>query len=133
ATLDASVRVILAEPHRPGYGEEVPMALEAVSPSGGPALLVGHPRAPMEPNAEHVVIVTGDLRAADGSNFEPDRITKVQLGLSAPSSQAEADLHGYHAPLRALLEERGVDPSRVLRAWDFTTRSEADARKRLIQ
>jgi hypothetical protein len=53
------------------------------------------------------------------------------LGLDDPQTDAEAALAGYHAPTRQLLDGAGIDAERVLRVWDFTTRSAGDATFRL--
>lgn len=133
STLDeSSLRLVLAQHDHPGYGGEVALRREVVVASNGAAsAVVGHPLRPLAANADYVGIVTDALRAEDGSPLEASHETRVVLGLDAPRTQAEADLAGYHAPTRALLETIGVDPARVLRVWDFTTRSEQDPRRRL--
>jgi hypothetical protein len=94
-------------------------------------LLQGYPLAPLEPNADYVAVVTDDLPLEDVGQRKPSRRTAVALALAVPESQTEAELAAYHAPTRATLARAGIDPTHVLRVWDFTTRSEADATERL--
>jgi hypothetical protein len=132
--VDLPVRVYVAEPDHPLYGTAVPVWTRVVEGGGDMApkdLLVAYPMQPLPPNAEIAVVVLDDLRADDGSALPVEPLTEVILGLTAPATEEEAALAGYHAPLRALLEDVGVDPSRVLRAWDFVTRSEDDAVRRV--
>lgn len=130
---EGAIRLLLAEPGRAGEGEPVPVRASVVATREGPSrsLLVAMPTRLLEPNAEHLVIVTDDLRAKGGGALAPERSARVALGLERPSSQAEADLYGHHAPSRALLARAGIDPARVLRLWTFTTRSADDGTRRL--
>src|SRR5690606_26955819 len=98
----------------------------------GLTLLLADPREVLEANADYVVIVTDALRYADQATPEAPRSVKVALDLATPASEDEATLAGYHAPARSLIDEIGIDPARVLRVWEFTTRSEADPRRPLM-
>jgi hypothetical protein len=128
------LRLFVATPGHPRYGEEVPLRIEAIEAyrNGAQALLIGDPLALLEPATDYVAVVTDDLRDDDGMPLEAERATRVALGLEPPASTDEAALAGYHAPTAALLDEVGLDPARVLRAWDFTTRSEEDPRRFLL-
>ncbi len=141
ASLDAdslgvdALRLLVAEPQDPRYGESIALQQEIISTEGDLSpddLLVGRPLEPLPANAEHVVLVTRSLRADDGQVLEPSRETLLILGLEQPANQDEADLLGYHAPTRSLLEQVGVDPQDILRVWTFTTRSRDDPTRRLL-
>jgi len=128
------LRLFVATPGHPRYGQEEPLRIETMFEyRGGPrSLVIGDPLTLLEPGTDYVAIVTDALRAEDGTALEAPRATRVALGVLAPASEEEATLAGYHAPTVALLEEAGVDPARVLRAWDFTTRSAEDPRRLLL-
>jgi hypothetical protein len=130
---EEAIQLYLAEPGRPHTGEAVALRVQQYPSKDEPsrALLVATPRRVLEPNAEYVVIVTSALHAEGGKAIAGERSARVALGLDDPESQAEADLRGHHAPARALLAKAGVDPNRVLRIWDFTTRSTEDGTRRL--
>ncbi len=130
---ERSVRLVLMQHDSPDRGSEVPLRRELVVANGTTvrSAVVGHPLRPLAPASDYVAIVTDELRAEDGSALEPSQQTRVVLGLASAATQEEADIAGYYAPIRALLEEIGVEPAHVLRVWDFTTRSEEDARARL--
>lgn len=129
----APIRLFEAEPGE-GWAREIPVWAEVVNdgievrPEG---LLIAYPLIPLRAGAEHLVVVTDGLRAADGAALPRSREAEVALGLVAPESAFEADLQGYHAPSLALLDEVGVEPASVLRVWDFTTRSEEGLTGRL--
>ena len=131
-----TVRLVLAQHDHPSRGTDASMRLEVVSStasaSSTDSLVAGHPLRPLEPGADYVVVVTDGVTAMDGTELVVSHETRVVLGLDAALTQAEADVAGYHAPTRALLQELGVDPAHVLRVWDFTTRSAEDPRRRLI-
>ena len=129
ASTGGAMRLFVATPGHPHYGEEVPLRLEIVAESRmeGTWALVGDPLAILDPATDYVAVVTDSLHAADAtSQIAPSRGTLVALGLEPPASEAEARLAGYHAPSVTLLDDVGVDPTSVLRVWDFSTRSEAD-------
>ncbi|RME24150.1 MAG: hypothetical protein D6798_11880 [Deltaproteobacteria bacterium] len=131
---DAALRIYNAEPTDPGYGEAVPLWTRVWTGSGDydpDSILIGFPRRPLAPDAEHVVVLTDDVRLVDGSTPARPRETAVILGLEAPATEEEAALAAYHAPTRALVEHVGLDPAHILRIWDFTTRSRDDATRRL--
>ena len=130
---EGPVRLLLAQHDHARRGETVPVRLSTI-PGEDPAtetLLLGYPLRPLEPGADYVAVVLDDLKMEDGAAIAPTHQTRVALGLATPTSQAEADLRAYHAPTRKLLAEAGIEPARVLRVFDFTTRSGDDATKRL--
>lgn len=133
ASAPGAIQLFLVEPGRTGEGEAVPLRV-SVFPSSDEAprtLLVATPKRLLEPNAEYLVVVTDALRAKGGGAIAAERSARVSLGVDEASSQAEADLRGHHAPARALLRKAGVDGSRVLRMWTFTTRSADDGTRRV--
>lgn len=133
ASAPGAIQLFLAEPGRAHEGEAVPLHVTTFSSSDEAprTLLVATPERVLEPNAEYLVVVTDALRAKGGGAIAPGRSARVSLGLEEASSQAEADLHGQHAPARALLRKASVDANRVLRMWTFTTRSVDDGTRRL--
>jgi hypothetical protein len=117
---DASVRLWIAEPGHPRYGEEIPLRVVVeTDENASESLVVAYPRVPLPENAIHVAV------AMAGGGLEPSPMALAALDRREPESQAEADARGYHAPTRAFLAERGVDAAGVARVWDFVTRSEA--------
>jgi len=133
ATLRAGVHLYLAQPDHPDRLTEIPLRVETITNQDDPAtLLLADPMQILEPNADYLVVVTDALRFEDGATPEATRGARVALDLEPPTSEAEAALAGYHAPSRALLTELDIDPSTVLRVWDFTTRSAGNARAPLL-
>jgi hypothetical protein len=130
ATLDGAatttaVRLFIAQPGAT-RGSEIGLRLSVVKDTHGEAtLLLAYPRRPLAYDTDYVAVVLDELPAADGGRFEAPRAVRVALGLAAPSTDAEAALLAYHAPTRALLADVGIAPERVIRVWDFTTRSAA--------
>lgn len=134
ASLEGNLLLLVAEPGSAAYGSAIPLAVEVVQGGGSMAprdLVIGRPLRAMPANAEMVVVVLDGLVAEDGAALDPARASLVALGLEAPESQDDADWRAYNAPTRALLETAGVDPARVLRVWDFVTRSSEDPKARL--
>jgi hypothetical protein len=132
ASSASALRLLVAEPGS-AWGTEIPLRVDLVDGGGTlypETLLVGRPLRVLPAGAEHVVVVLDGLRAEDGASLEPDRLARVALGLDAPANADEAAHFAYHAPTRLLLMAAHVDPAHVLRLWDFTTRSEEDARRR---
>ena len=132
---DGPVFLINNEPDHPEYGQAVPVWVEIIR--GGAELnerhlLVGRPRALLAPNCEYVVVVTRELTWADGSAVPVEREVSVALGLDAPASAEEDMLAAYHAPVRTLLGDVGIDASEVLRVWDFTTRTSENTTQRVL-
>lgn len=128
--LGGALRLFVATPGHARYAEEEPLRLEITPDSefmSTTSALTGDPLTMLEPGTDYVVVVTDDLRAVDGATIEPSRGTLVALGLATPASAAEAAIAGYHAPTIDFLGDVGIDPARVLRVWDFTTRTEHDA------
>lgn len=130
---DAPIQLINAEPGHPLYGTRVPVWAEVIEGGAGGSddLLLAYPQVPMAPGADHVVVVTTDLKHADGTDVEIARATDLVTGLAKPATLAEAELAAYHAPTRQLLEDAGIAPGEVLRAWDFTSRSDENMTGRL--
>lgn len=127
------MRLILAQPDHPAFGSFVPLRFD-VTASGddkNESLVVGYPLAPLEPGADYVAVVMDDLPVESGSAPAPSRAALVALEREPARSMEEAKLAGYHAPARAALAKAGIDPARVIRVWDFTTRSQKDATARL--
>src|SRR5690606_17986218 len=128
------VHLFLAQHDHPDVGTEIPVRLETHAGSRTEAsLVIAHPLEPLAAAVDHIVVITDGIVDESGAPIAQDRITRVALGLEPARSEDEAAIQGYHAPIRAFLEERDIDPARVLRAWDFTTRSELDPRRRLAQ
>lgn len=123
------LRLFVATPGAPHYGEEVPLRIETyrdgVRQTTPPprSVLVGDPLAVLEPETDYLAVVTDDLRAVGGAAPEANRATRVALGLEPPTSTDEAALAGYYVPLLDVLDDVGIEPAHVVRAWDFTTRS----------
>lgn len=120
---DATLRVFVAE--GPDAGARVAFRTEWHDVSTLDAtkwLLVARPAAPMAPSTEHLAVVLDDVGPAQAA----PRAVQVALGLVDPSDRDEEALFAYHAPARDLLAAQGVDPARVVRLWDFTTRSAGD-------
>ncbi len=130
---EGSLRVLLAQPDATDYGKPVPLRYVVEQGQGErgvtESFLFAYPLRPLAPASDYVAVVLDDLPVADGSRPVPAQLTQVALGLRPPQSQSEAELFAYHAPTRKLLQKVGIDRARVLRVWDFTTRSEDDAHK----
>lgn len=133
ASLEGAMLLLVAQPDHELYGTSWPLRPElrvgggSLSPE---TLVIGRPLRALPANADHVVVVLDSLQAEAGEALPVQRDTLLALGLEAPGSVQEAELQAYHAPTRSLLEDQGIDPSTVLRVWDFTTRSVDDATKR---
>lgn len=127
------VRLILAQPDHPAYGSAVPLRFDVTLSADGEneSLITGYPLRPLEPGADYVAVVMEDIPVESGGAPAPSRPALVALGREPARSPEEAKLAGYHAPTRAALAKAGIDPARVIRVWDFTTRSQNDATKRL--
>lgn len=130
-----ALRLFVSTPGHEHYGEEVPLRLEVVpnAVTEATTAIVGDPLALLDPATDYVAVVTDDLRAEDGSAIPPSRGALVALGLVLPASAAEAAIAGYHAPTIDFLGDVGIAPENVLRVWDFTTRSRADAEAPLTE
>ncbi len=132
AVAAVAMRVFAAEPGD-GFGRELLVRGRLFPPVelDGPAALVGYVRRPMAPATEHLVIVTR-LPSVRAGALEPNRVTRVALGLAPPETPDEQALFAYHAPARALLAQTDVVLADVARVWDFTTRSAEDPRGPLL-
>jgi len=129
------MRLFRVDSTAPIADRTAPLRIEVVSgegPSGEvESFVFGHPLRPLDPSADYVAVVLDELETEDGSRLGRTRATELALGLVEPASRAEAELRAHFAPARAVLAEAGIDATRVLRMWDFTTRSALDATKRL--
>lgn len=106
------------------FGEEVALRLSVVKDGdGSSSLLIGYPLRPMEPSTDYVAVVVDEV-----PGVEAPRRVKVLVGVDAPTTDDERALVAFHAPLREVLAKVGVEPVRVLRAWEFTTRSAKSVR-----
>jgi hypothetical protein len=124
------IRLFVATPTSPRYGEEVPLRIETYADRGladSRCTLIADPLEVLEPQTDYVAVVTDDLHAASGPAPTADPMTQVALGLVPPHSPDEARLAGYYAPILDVLHDAGIAPAHVVRAWDFTTRSIANA------
>lgn len=91
--------------------------------------LVAYPRAPLMAGREHLVVVLakGETKA----RWTASRPTELALGATAETSE-EAAIAAYHAPAREIVSGWSADErGRVVRLWDFVTRSAEDPRARL--
>ena len=132
---DGPVYLINAQPDHPDYGQAVPIWVEIIR--GGAELnerdlLVGRPRAQLAENCDYVVVITKGVTWEDGSAIEVEPEVQVALGLLEPQSAEEDLLLAYHAPVRTLLDDVGMDTGEVLRVWDFTTRTSANTTQRVL-
>lgn len=128
-----ALRLLVAQPGA-SEGELVPLRFHTVrgtSPSGTETLVLAYPLRPLAANSDHVVVVLDQARRRDGSTLPPTPEAQAALGLRTPANLIELTLRAYHAPTRALLARVGIDPARVVRVWDFTTRSADDPRRAL--
>jgi hypothetical protein len=120
---DSPLQVINAQPDHADYGQRVGYRAEVVDVStvgNDRSLIIGRPVEVLAANTDYVVVLLEDVGG------EVSRGTEVALGLVEPSADAEAALFAYHGPTRDLLAEAQVESSRVVRVWDFTTRSATD-------
>jgi hypothetical protein len=121
---DAAFFVIDAQPDTPEYGVRVPIHTELRDASLVGTVrtgLIGRPARPFAPNHDHVAVVLDTIGAVDAPPM-----VRVALGVEPASNAEEEAIYAYHAPIRQLLDEQGVDPAHVVRVWDFTTRSAGD-------
>jgi len=134
---DGPLRLLLAQPDSAAYGSAVPLrfSVERGIGEGGitESFLFAYPLRPLAPSSDYVAVVLDDLPSSGGTTIAASPQAQLALGLTPPKTQTEAELVAYHSPTRALLHKAGIDPHRVLRVWDFTTRSEKDAQKRLAE
>ncbi len=122
ATLEGALQLFVAQPGHVEYGTSWPLRLElreGDSSNHPETLIIGRPLRALPADADHVAVLLDSLRDQDGGELPVE-----------PNDEAEAALVAYHAPTRSFLAEQGIDPERVLRVWDFTTRSAQDATKR---
>jgi hypothetical protein len=132
-TLEGSLRLFVAQPEHDLYGASWPLRTElreGDSSNHPESLVIGRPLRALPADADHVAVLLDSVTDREGGALPVERDTLLALGLEDPTDSSEAALLAYHAPTRALLAEQNIDPSRVLRVWDFTTRSLDDATKR---
>jgi hypothetical protein len=126
----APVQLLVAQPGAADYAARVPLRTEVIHASsvtaGDRDLVIGRPAAVMAPASDHVVVVLDTI----GSTERP-RAVELALGLVEPEDDGEQALAAYHAPTRQVVADAGIDPARVVRVWDFTTRSAGDATYRM--
>jgi hypothetical protein len=122
ASIDGALRLYAV---REGALTPVPLRYRVINGSAmtPESLVIGYPRVPLAPATDHVVVVLDALRDTNGTAMRASQLTRASLGLSAPTTDDESRRRAYHAPTRALLMRAGVDLTRVVRVWDFTTRS----------
>lgn len=134
ASAEGAFLLFVNQPGAPDDGQRVPVRIELMPSTsegfGVETLLIAYPLRPLSAGAEHVAVVLDSLEVADGDGDKPaaDRLTRIALGLDKPTTDEEQKRAAYFAPVRDVLD---VDKDRVLRVWDFTTRSMNDARVRL--
>ncbi len=122
-TADAPMQIINAQPDHPDYGKRIAYRTEMLDVGLALSerwLYIGRPVQVLAPNCDYVVAVLDDV------GVDPEPLAEVALGLAKPKTDFENKLAGYHAPTRKVLDDAGVDASRVVRVWDFTTRSADD-------
>jgi hypothetical protein len=123
-----ALRLVRATPGT-GFGTIVPVRLRAVQSrtAGRPeTAVIATVRTPLDAGTDYVAVLMDSVRVTDGPGPTADALARASLGLTPPSTGTEARYAAYHAPSRAALMAAGIDPARVLRVWDFTTRSEDD-------
>ncbi len=126
--------LVVASPDHPAFGALVPVWEDVVSTGieDTPVdMLMAYPNAPLDPDTDYAVAITGTLRDVDGAPVPRERASDVALGLADPETREEADIAGYYAPTRAALEAAGLEMGDLSRIWEFTTRSREDPLKRL--
>ncbi|MBL8918071.1 MAG: hypothetical protein JNJ54_04350 [Myxococcaceae bacterium] len=112
-----------------GWGDEVPLRLSVQSDSTSAAsLLIGYPLRPLAYDTDYVAVTLDEVTSVSAARLPTPRRVEVALGLQPPADDGERALVAYHAPTRQLLEDVGVEARRVLRVWDFTTRSAQSVR-----
>ena len=131
-----ALRLILAQPGAVGFGTAVPLRFDVqqnpAEDGHTESFVFAYPLRPLAPSSDYVAVVLDDLPVAGGAKLVASQRAQVALGLTPPTTQAEAELFAYHAPTRAVLSAAGIDVHHVLRVWDFTTRSDADPQQRLL-
>ena len=116
-------------------GEDVPLWSEVVVERGGTAdgnplsLVLAYPRRPLEPSTDYVAVVLDGVKDKDGTPVKASRGVLVALGLEVPKTKIDAQIAGYYAPTKRRIAVAGIDPHRVVRLTEFTTRSEDDPKK----
>lgn len=119
ATADGALRLFDA-----ATGAEIPAWTETIV-EGPETLVIAYPTRILPAASEIVAVVVGVAA-------EREHLDAVGLGLAAPETQAEEDLRGWYAPLRATIAAAGLAPDDVYRAWSFPTRSAADPGRRAL-
>lgn len=119
---------------RDGALTPVPVRYRVITPPSltPESLIIAYPRAPMEPATDHIAVLLDSVPVADAAPPTASALTRAALGLSPPATDEQAHFRAYHAPNRALLRAAGVDLARVVRVWDFTTRSREQPTRTLL-
>jgi|LNFM01.1.fsa_nt_gb hypothetical protein len=123
-----ALRLVRATPGAT-MGRAVPLRIRAVESrtAGRPeTVILAYPLAPLEASTDYVVALMDSVRTTDGPAPTADALARASLALAQPTTGTEARYAAYHAPNRAALQTAGVEAARVLRVWDFTTRSDED-------
>jgi hypothetical protein len=123
------VRVVRASPGA-SMGTVVPVRIRAVQSRASErpeTVIIAYPLEPLEAATDYVVALMDSVRTTDGPGPVADGLARASLGLAAPTTGTEARYAAYHGPSRLALTRAGIDLARVVRLWDFTTRSDEDA------
>jgi hypothetical protein len=123
---DGAIQLRLAQAG-PDYGQEVPLRIlveTRIVEGMTQSLLVAHPLRPLRHDSDYVVVVNDKLKST--SALQADVLTKAALDLIEPTTIEQFELRAYHAPTRLFLRNEGINPAKILRVWDFTTRSAAN-------
>lgn len=89
-------------------------------------VLIAYPRAPLSAGHEHLVLVLA--REGTETRWSTSRTLDLALG-AEPTEETEATISAYHAPARAIVAALpSAEKGRIVRLWDFVTRSADDPR-----
>ncbi|HJL02916.1 MAG TPA: hypothetical protein RMH85_15185 [Polyangiaceae bacterium LLY-WYZ-15_(1-7)] len=123
----ASVFLVDVDPTSPERGRRVAIQTDVQSDGVDiytpPHTLVAlpFPGVVLRPGTRYALVATADLRAADGSPLEAPPTLATLLAGGTPPGPRGADAAAAFAPLRAWLDEEGIDPARVIAATVFPT------------
>lgn len=127
AANEATIRLVDITPGSPQYDTEQGIAWKETRGSlsnyvcphwVGIARPLGNP---MLPNTTYAAIVTTGVKTENGLDFERDEDFEAMLGSSMPSDSVLRAAWQQYAPLRAWIQDRGEDASKILNAAVFTT------------
>jgi hypothetical protein len=94
--------------------------------------LVIHPMDRLEPDRRYVVAIRGLVRADGAAVDAPEGFRRLRDQAAAGVPELEAIAARYESGVFAPLAEAGVARDGLLLAWDFTTRTDADAMSDLL-